>query len=77
MPFDATLSWNLGKSQKFNRLLPKLAGMISPPMTNLMQSSKNMWVRWLRGALRNLDQEASYIARDNPKAAAEFSLSFA
>ncbi|MDD5383421.1 MAG: type II toxin-antitoxin system RelE/ParE family toxin [Gallionella sp.] len=30
-----------------------------------------MRVRWLRGALRNLDQEAIYIARDNPKAAAK------
>ena len=29
-----------------------------------------MRVRWLRGALRNLDQEAGYIARDNPDAAA-------
>jgi toxin ParE1/3/4 len=28
-------------------------------------------VRWLRRALRNLDQEASYIARDDPQAAAQ------
>jgi len=28
-----------------------------------------MRVRWLRGALRNLDEEASYIARDDAKAA--------
>ena len=28
-------------------------------------------VRWLRGALRNLDQGAGYIAQDNPKAAAK------
>jgi toxin ParE1/3/4 len=27
-------------------------------------------VRWLRRALRNLDEEADYIARDNPDAAA-------
>jgi toxin ParE1/3/4 len=27
-------------------------------------------VRWLRRALRNLDEEAEYIARDNPQAAA-------
>jgi toxin ParE1/3/4 len=27
-------------------------------------------VRWLRRALRNLDEEAEYIARDNPLAAA-------
>jgi len=27
-------------------------------------------VRWLRRALRNLDEEAAYIARDDPKAAA-------
>jgi len=27
-------------------------------------------VRWLRRALRNLDQEADYIARDDPQAAA-------
>ena len=33
-----------------------------------------MRVRWLRRALLNLDQEASYIAQDNPKAAAEFVL---
>ena len=33
-----------------------------------------MRVKWLRGALLNLDQEADYIARDNPKAAAEFVL---
>jgi toxin ParE1/3/4 len=26
-------------------------------------------VRWLRRALRNLDEEAEYIARDNPQAA--------
>lgn len=31
-----------------------------------------MRVRWLRKALLNLDQAASYIAQDNPKAAAEF-----
>ena len=29
-----------------------------------------MRVRWLRRALRNLDEEAEYIARDNPDAAA-------
>ena len=29
-----------------------------------------MRVRWLRRALRNLDQEADYIARDDPDAAA-------
>jgi toxin ParE1/3/4 len=28
-----------------------------------------MRVRWLRTALRNLDDEATYIAADNPKAA--------
>jgi len=33
-----------------------------------------MRVRWLRGALLNLDHEASYIAQDNPKAAAKFVL---
>ncbi|MEQ1525130.1 MAG: type II toxin-antitoxin system RelE/ParE family toxin [Gallionella sp.] len=31
-----------------------------------------MRVKWLRKALFNLDQAASYIAQDNPKAAAEF-----
>lgn len=31
-----------------------------------------MRVRWLRKALLNLDQEANYIAQDNPKAATEF-----
>lgn len=30
-----------------------------------------MQVKWLRKALLNLDQEAAYIARDNPKAAAK------
>ncbi len=29
-----------------------------------------MRVKWLRRALRNLDEEAAYIARDNPQAAA-------
>ena len=29
-----------------------------------------MRVRWLRRALRNLDEEAEYIARDDPPAAA-------
>lgn len=29
-----------------------------------------MRVRWLRRALENLDEEAQYIARDNPEAAA-------
>lgn len=29
-----------------------------------------MQVKWLRRALRNLEQEAAYIARDNPLAAA-------
>lgn len=29
-----------------------------------------MRVRWLRRALRNLDEEAEYIARDDPDAAA-------
>ena len=29
-----------------------------------------MRVRWLRRALRNLDEEAEHIARDNPDAAA-------
>jgi plasmid stabilization system protein ParE len=28
-----------------------------------------MRVRWLRTALRNLDEEATYIAADDPKAA--------
>jgi toxin ParE1/3/4 len=27
-------------------------------------------VRWLRRALRNLDEEAAYVARDDPEAAA-------
>ncbi len=31
-----------------------------------------MRVRWLRKAPLNLDREASYIAQNNPKAAAEF-----
>lgn len=31
-----------------------------------------MRVKWLRKALLNLDNEASYIAPDNPKVAAEF-----
>ena len=31
-----------------------------------------MRVRWLRKSLLNLEQEAAYIAQDNPKAAAEF-----
>jgi toxin ParE1/3/4 len=31
-----------------------------------------MRVRWLRKTLLNLDQAASYIAKDNPKVAAEF-----
>ena len=29
-----------------------------------------MQVKWLRRALRNLEQEATYIAQDNPQAAA-------
>ncbi len=29
-----------------------------------------MQVKWLRGALRNLEQEADYVAQDNPQAAA-------
>jgi len=33
-----------------------------------------MRVRWLRKALLNLDHEATYIAQDNPKSAAEFVL---
>lgn len=28
-----------------------------------------MRVRWLRAALRNLDEEAAYVARDDPNAA--------
>ncbi len=31
-----------------------------------------MRVKWLRKALLNLDQAASHIAQDSPKAAAEF-----
>lgn len=31
-----------------------------------------MQIEWLRGALRNLDTEASYIAQDNPAAARTF-----
>lgn len=31
-----------------------------------------MRVEWLRTASRNLDDEAAYIATDNPKAAADF-----
>jgi addiction module RelE/StbE family toxin len=31
-----------------------------------------MQVRWLRRALENLDDEAAYIAEDNPRMAAEF-----
>ncbi|MGB3552369.1 MAG: type II toxin-antitoxin system RelE/ParE family toxin [Candidatus Binatus sp.] len=30
-----------------------------------------MRVRWLRRAIRNLDEEAEYIARDDPDAAAQ------
>lgn len=31
-----------------------------------------MHVEWLRTALKNLDDEAAYIAKENPKAAADF-----
>mgnify|MGYP001055752948 FL=1 len=31
-----------------------------------------MRVEWLRTALKNLDDEAAYIAIENPKAAADF-----
>jgi plasmid stabilization system protein ParE len=31
-----------------------------------------MRVRWLRRALRNLDEEAAFIAQDSPKSAAAF-----
>jgi addiction module RelE/StbE family toxin len=31
-----------------------------------------MQVKWLRRALENLDEEAAYIATDNPRMAAEF-----
>jgi toxin ParE1/3/4 len=31
-----------------------------------------MQVKWLRRALENLDDEAAYIAKDSPRAAAEF-----
>ena len=31
-----------------------------------------MKVKWLRQALRNLDEEAAWIARDSPKSAAAF-----
>jgi addiction module RelE/StbE family toxin len=31
-----------------------------------------MRVEWLKTALKNLDDEAAYIALDNPKAASEF-----
>jgi toxin ParE1/3/4 len=31
-----------------------------------------MRVEWLRTALKNLDDEAAYIAMENPKAAADF-----
>lgn len=30
-----------------------------------------MRVKWLRQALRNLDEEAEYLAKDSPRAAAE------
>lgn len=33
-----------------------------------------MRVKWLRKALENIDQEATYIALDNPSAAAQFIL---
>ncbi|HET9114114.1 MAG TPA: type II toxin-antitoxin system RelE/ParE family toxin [Burkholderiales bacterium] len=33
-----------------------------------------MQIRWLRRALENLDDEAAYIATDNPRTAAEFVL---
>lgn len=33
-----------------------------------------MQVKWLRRALENLDDEAAYIARDSPRAAAEFAV---
>ncbi len=35
------------------------------------QSGSTMLVRWLQKAIRNLDAEADYIARENPKAAAD------
>lgn len=31
-----------------------------------------MQVKWLRRALRNLDEEAAYIAQDSPRSAADF-----
>lgn len=33
---------------------------------------QNMRVKWLRRALRNLDDEAAYIAQDSPRSAADF-----
>ena len=35
------------------------------------QSGSTMLVRWLQKAIRNLDAEADYIARENSKAAAD------
>ena len=37
-----------------------------------MLLSRSMQVKWLRKALRNLDQEAAYIAQDSPRSAGEF-----
>jgi toxin ParE1/3/4 len=34
-----------------------------------LQSGEQMQVRWLATALQNLDQEANYIAKDDPQAA--------
>jgi len=31
-----------------------------------------MQVKWLRRALQNLDEEAAYIAKDNPQSASDF-----
>ena len=46
--------------------------MTSLPMRTSTRWSGSMQVKWLRRALENLDDEASYIARDNPRMAALF-----
>lgn len=41
-------------------------------MRKLQSWQKSMQVRWLNRALKNLDDEAAYIAQENPLAASEF-----
>ena len=70
--FELSSKQTSGRSARFRRLSRKPTQATLPATRTLLpwrRSGKRMRVRWLRIALRNLDEEASFIAADDAVAA--------